>query len=104
MFKAIRFKDKDGRTFILSPIGYEHIRREHCIEDPTNFIKDTLLDPFAIVEDKSRHDRWIYHRDFKKNLYKVVVVSLADNRVKTAFVSDSVKGGKIIWLNKRLIN
>lgn len=104
MVKAIHFKDKDGKTFILSPMGYEHIRREHCIDDPVDFIKDTLLDPFAIVEDKSKHDRWIYHKDLRRNLYKVVVVSIADNRIKTAFISDSVKGGKIIWLSKKLIS
>ena len=104
MPKAIYFKDKDNRSFVLSSMGYEHIRREHCIDDPVEFIKDTLLDPFAIVEDKSKHDRWIYHRDYKRGLYKVVVVSLTDKRIKTAFISDSVKGGKIIWLSKKSIN
>ena len=104
MAKAIQFRDKDGRAFLLSPMGYEHIKREHCIEDPVEFIKDTLLDPFAIVEDKSKHDRWIYHRDYKKNFYKVVVVCLTDSRIKTAFMSDSVKGGKIIWLSRKLIS
>ncbi len=104
MTKIIHFKDKDGRSFILSPIGYEHIQREHCIDDPVKFIKDTLLEPFAIVEDKSKHDRWIYHKDYKRGLYKVVVVSLADNRIKTAFISDSIKGGKIVWLKKKWIN
>ena len=79
MNKSIQFKDKDGRLFVLSPMGYEHIRREHCIADPVEFIKDTLLNPFAVV-------------------------SLADNRIKTAFISDSVKGGKIIWLSKKLIS
>ena len=104
MCKTIQFKDKDGKCFILSATGYEHIKREHFIADPVDFIKDTLLDPFAIVEDKAKHDRWIYHKDFRRNLYKVVVVCLTDSRVKTAFISDSVKGGKIIWLNKKLIS
>ena len=104
MSKPIHFKDKDNRSFVLSSTAYEHIRREHCIDDPVDFIKDTLLDPFAIVEDKSKHDRWIYHKDYKRNLYKVVVVNLSDGRIKTAFVSDSVKGGKIIWISKKLIN
>ena len=104
MSRSIRFQDKDGRNFHLSPTGYEHIKREHCINDPVDFIKDTLLEPFAIVEDKSQNDRWIYHKDFRRNLYKVVVVSLSDSRIKTAFISDSVKGGKIIWLSKKLIN
>ena len=104
MTKSLHFKDKDGKIFILSPTSYEHIKREHDIEDPVDFIRDTLLDPFAIVEDKSKHDRWIYHKVFRRNLYKVVVVSLKDKRIKTAFISDSVRGGRIIWLSKKLIN
>lgn len=104
VLRAVEFRDKDGRIFVLSPTGYQHIKREHCIEDPVGFIKDTLLDPFAIIEDKSKHDRWIYHRDYKRHLYKVVVVSLSDGRIKTAFISDSVKGGKVIWLNKKMID
>ena len=64
MSKSIQFKDKDGRFFVLSPTGYEHIRREHCIKDPVDFIKNTLLDPFAVVEDKFKNGRWIYHKDF----------------------------------------
>ena len=104
MLRTHQFKDKDGRIFILSAAGYEHIKREHYIKDPVEFIKDVLFDPFAIVEDKFKHDRWIYHRDYKKHLYKVVVVCLTDHRIKTAFISDSVKGGKIIWLNKKMIS
>ena len=104
MIKETQFKDKDGRIFVLSAMGYQHIKREHSIQDPIEFIKDTLLDPFAIVEDKIKHDRWIYHKDFRRNLFKVVVVSLSDQRVKTAFISDKIKGGKIIWLSKKMIS
>ncbi|MBF0479929.1 MAG: hypothetical protein HQL26_10645 [Candidatus Omnitrophica bacterium] len=49
MAKAMQFKDKDGRIFLLSPIGYEHISREHCIKDPVEFIKDTLLEPLGKI-------------------------------------------------------
>jgi len=48
MIKAMQFKDKDGRAFVLSPMGYEHIRREHHIADPVDFIKDTLLIPLRL--------------------------------------------------------
>jgi len=30
--------------------------------------------------------------------------SIADRRVKTAFLSDKVKGGKTIWVSNNLIN
>lgn len=97
----LNFKDKEGRFYFLSPTTYSHIKRDHSIQDPCVFIKDTLLEPVAIIEDKTRKDRWIYHRDYKNNLYKVVVTSLADRKIKTAFISDEVKGGRIIWIDKK---
>ncbi|MDD2655030.1 MAG: hypothetical protein PHI86_08015 [Candidatus Omnitrophica bacterium] len=97
----LNFKDKDGRIYSLSPTTYKHIKRDHCIQDPCNFIKDTLLDPIAIIEDKTKKDRWIYHRDYKNNFYKVVVTCLTDRKIKTAFISDEIKGGKATWINKK---
>lgn len=105
MTSVIKFQDKDGREFVLSPTTYKHIKRDHCIDDPADFIKDTLLKPFAIVEDKVHSDRWIYHRDHtSKNLYKVVVVSLSEFRIKTAFITDKVRGDKILWITPKLIS
>lgn len=100
---ALTFKDKDGQSYVLSPSSYKHIKRDHSIEDPYSFICDTLLDPFAITEDKTKNDRWIYHRDYKSGLYKVVVVCTTEMRIKTAFISDVVKGGIPIWVSKNLI-
>ncbi len=99
----LNFKDKDGRLYTLSPTTYKHIKRDHCINDPCEFIADTLLAPFAIIEDVTKKDRWIYHKDLKGELYKVVVVCLTDRHIKTAFLSDEVKGGKPIWICKDLI-
>jgi len=98
---ALRFKDKDGWTYVLSPTTYKHIKRDHCINDPRSFIKDTLLTPIAIVEDKTRCDRWLYHKDLKSKLYKVVVVCITDRKIKTAFLTDKIKGGKVKWVDKQ---
>ncbi|MBU4343753.1 MAG: hypothetical protein KKG21_07075 [Candidatus Omnitrophica bacterium] len=97
---ALDFKDKDGYIYHLSPTTYKHIKRDHAIDNPVLFIKDVLLDPDVIVEDKTSRDRWIYHKDYKKCLYKVVVVALIDRKIKTAFISDEVKGGKVQWIKK----
>lgn len=97
----IEFKDKDGRVYTLSLTTYRHIKEDHCINDPCSFMKETLLKPFAIIEDRTKSDRWIYHKDYRRNLYKVVVVCLTDKRIKTAFISNEVKGGKIIWIDRR---
>lgn len=97
---TLDFKDKDGYIYHLSPTTYKHIKRDHAIDNPVLFIKETLLDPCVIVEDKTNKDRWIYHRDYKKHLYKVVVVALIDRKIKTAFISDEVKGGNVRWIRK----
>ena len=96
----LTFKDIDGCAYHLSPTTYKHIKKDHCIADPCDFIKDTLLDPCVITEDKTKADRWIYHRDYRNKLYKVVVVSTSEKRIKTAFISDVVKGGNIKWIKK----
>ena len=101
MENSVNFRDKDRRIYSLSPTTYKHIKEDHSIDDPVSFIKDTLLEPFAIVEDKTSQDRWIYHKDYRNKLYKVVVVSLKDRKIKTAFISDAVRGGKIIWIDKK---
>jgi hypothetical protein len=101
---TLDFTDKDGWVYHLSPTTYKHIKRDHGISDPRSFIKDTLLKPCAIVEDKTKKDRWIYHRDYKNGLYKVVVVSIIDRKIKTAFISDEVKGGNVKWLKKNFLN
>lgn len=72
---TLDFKDKDGYTYHLSPTSYKHIKRDHAIDNPVLFIRDTLLDPCVIVEDKKNNDRWLYHKDYKESLYKVVVVA-----------------------------
>lgn len=97
----IKFRDKDGRVYLLSSATFKHIKEDHCIDDPCSFVKETLLEPFAIIEDKTQSNRWIYHKDHRNNLYKVVVVCITDKRIKTAFLSDEVKGGKVIWIDKR---
>ena len=103
LLTEIKFLDKDGKEYLLSPTTYKHIKRDHCINDPASFIKDTLLKPFAIVEDKTKSDRWIYHKDYRDNLYKVVVVCISTLRIKTAFISRDVKGDKVLWISEDLI-
>ena len=97
----LNFRDKDGRIYTLTPSTYKHIKRDHSITNPCAFIEDTLFKPFAIVEDKTKHDRWIYHKDYTSKLFKVVVACTRERRIKTAFVSDEVKGGVPIWIDKK---
>lgn len=100
----LTFKDIDQCVYHLSPSAYKHIKRDHCIMDPCDFIKDTLADPCVITGDKTKEDRWIYHRDRKNKTYKVVVACTTEKKIKTAFISDDVKGGNVIWMRKGLLN
>ena len=102
----LHFTDNEKRSIVLSPTTYKHIKRKHPeIKNIVEFIADTLSAPFAIVESKANYENWIYHKEQNRSrtLYRVVVVDIRNAKVKTAFISDSVKGGKIRWINDQMM-
>lgn len=98
--RDLHFTDFKDRQLILKPTTYKHIKRSHPeIKDIVVFIADTLSTPSFIVESKANMENWIYHKEkeLSKTLYKVVVIDIRQSRIKTAFITDSVKGGAVIW-------
>jgi hypothetical protein len=84
----VEFTDKDGAKCWLSPKALHHIKHDNLIRDPVGFIEDAFRNTIAIV----------------KRLYRTVVVDSEDHRIKTAYVSDSIKGGEVKWVSPRLMN
>ena len=76
----------------------EHIRQSHPeIEDPLRFVTDILKSPIIITEDELPNTE-IYHRRAKKPLIHIAYVEIVKNIVKSAHISDKIKGGNIKWL------
>lgn len=92
------FKDVNGKSFKLYLNTAKHIVFEHRIHHLELFIRDTLLKPCTIV--KSKHDNrchLYYAQRLPDKNYRVVVVDAIKNIIKTAYISNKVKEGEIIW-------
>ena len=96
------FQDKDGRYFVLLPDVWKHILEGHpemgrCLEE----IGETLAYPMVVYQSKKVEQRHLYYRRFRNKLYFVVVVDVSKGIIKTGYISDRIKEGKIIWRGKK---
>jgi len=97
------FTDKDGAKFWLSPKALHHIRHDNFIHDPVGFIEDVFHNTIAVVKSRWHPTRELYYAPVGR-LYRTVVVDSEDHRIKTAYVSESIKGGEVKWVSPRLMN
>ncbi len=86
-------------------------RQRHILEHPEMkgmmpFIKETLLKPQQIIQSISDKEAHLYYRFYigtkvgDKYLCVVVKDSKKDPFILTAYLTDSIKKGDIIWLRK----
>jgi hypothetical protein len=95
-------KDKDGNIFELRDSTINHIRNEHRIANPVEFVKDVLASPDAIIESNWEEGTILYYKK-RRHGYKLVVVNIPQNLIKTAYLERRIKEGKIIWLNPKMV-
>ena len=89
--------DFQGREIKLWDYTVEHIKQSHPeIEDPLSFVTSILKEPILITEDELP-DTQVYHKRAKKPLVHVAYVQVRKNEVKSAHISDKIKGGNIVW-------
>ena len=101
--RLIAFADKDGGNYWLSPKALHHIKHDNLIHDPTGFIEAVFRNTVAIVKSRWHPTRELYYYSFGK-LYRTVVVDSEDRRIKTAYISDAIKGGEVKWVSPRFMN
>lgn len=76
----------------------EHIKKRHPeIKDPVRFVESVLKECLFITEDELP-DTVIYHKPVRKPLLHVVYVYTPAMRIKSAHVTDKVKGGDTLWM------
>ncbi len=92
-----RFTDRHGNQFFLSPAALRHIRDDNHIADPTDFIAATFHDAIAIIKSRWKPTGLLYYARQASRRYKTVVVDVKDRRIKTAYISEKIKGGEIVW-------
>ena len=101
------FKDIQGRRIRLTNERREHIEADH----PEMFgqidkIENTLLNPDIIVRSRIDPQVELFYRYYSATLiaekYLCVVVKLLDDDlfIITAYFTDTIKGGEILWERK----
>lgn len=92
--------DYDGRQIKLFNSTIKHIKQNHKeISDPVGFVKEILGDPILVTEDELP-DTLIYHRRIRRPLLAIAYVEIVKKKVKSAHISDKVKGGKVVWMKE----
>ncbi len=100
------FRDYCGQSVRLT-----EERRKHILEHPemrgmVKYIQETLLNPQQVIQSLSDKDAHLYYRFYigtkVGNKHLCVVVKTVEHEafVLTAYLTDSIKKGEIIWLRK----
>ncbi len=89
--------DFQGKSIKVWDYTVEHIKQSHPdIVDPISFVEAILKEPILITEDELPNTV-IYHRRAKKPLVHVAYVQVQKGEVKSAHISDKIKGGNVVW-------
>ena len=90
--------DYAGRSIRLYETTVEHIKNRHPeIRNPRAFVTAVLKDPILVTKDELP-ETVIYHRSVKRPLLHIAYVQTAKGYVKSAHMTDRIKGGEILWL------
>ena len=98
--------DVFNRKIRITKERMKHILRRPEMKNQRKKIEETLKDPDAIVESKYDKTVLLYHKLYPKTpvtrKYLLVAVKILDRDafVLTAFFTDKIKKGDIVWESK----
>ena len=97
----MEFTDKFNRKIMLSDERQKHITDTHPeLSDMSDVLKETLEEPELIkrsVYDENVILIYKYYEHIYNGKYMCVVVTLDNRLVVTAYITDRIKDGEIIW-------
>lgn len=100
-------KDYKGVLIRLTDERLAHILEHPEMHELTGAIQEALLYPEFVVQSKSDETTHLYYRYYSKTMvggkYLCVIVKVRENDafVITAYLTDKVKKGKIVWEAKQ---
>lgn len=101
------FKDLHDRQIRLTPERQEHIETDHPeMSGQIDKIEKTLKSPDAVVKSRTDTDVELFYRHYDKTpvteKYLCVVVKILVNNlfIITAYFTDTIKRGIILWEKK----
>lgn len=101
------FKDLNDRYIRLTEERQEHIETDHPeMQGQIDKIRETLIDPDIIVRSRTDSNVELFYRYYnitpvtEKYLCVVVKVLSDDMFIITAYFTDKIKRGEILWKRK----
>lgn len=98
--------DYEGRSIRFTEERWSHIAQHPEMTGMRGAVEETLRDPEAVVESLSDPSARLYYRYYQrtmvggKYLCTVVKLTSVDAFVITSYLTDRVKGGKVLWPKK----
>jgi len=100
-------KDIHNRKIRFMYERQEHIEADHPeMSGQMNTIQDTLLNPDRVIRSRTDPDVELFYRHYditpvtEKYLCVVVKVLVNDLFIITAYFTDAIKRGKVLWERK----
>lgn len=98
-------KDLLGINFRLTEERWKHIIRRHPeIKAKKKFISRTLAKPDIIVVSKLDPSVHIYQSKREDDYYFTVVVHTLDRFIITAYITNQIKRGVVLWKKPKINN
>ncbi|HID26412.1 MAG TPA: hypothetical protein EYP22_00975 [Methanosarcinales archaeon] len=101
------FKDIHNRRIRLTDERQEHIETDHPeMSGHIDKIQETVLNPDIIVRSRTDPDVELFYRHYditpvtEKYLCVVVKVLVGDLFIITAYFTDTIKRGEVLWEKK----
>ncbi|KPL04575.1 MAG: hypothetical protein AMJ73_04120 [candidate division Zixibacteria bacterium SM1_73] len=101
------FKDIHNRRIRLTDERQEHIEVDHSeMSGQTDKIHDTLLNPETVVRSRTDPDVELFYQHYdntpitEKYLCVVIKALVKDLFIITAYFTDSMKRGAVLWKRK----
>lgn len=90
--------DRFGISFHLSDERWQHIISRHPeLKNRKQDIQNVLLDPDLIIKTSRDPMVMIYHQNEGTRYYLAIVAHIEKRFIITAFITDKIKMGKIVW-------
>jgi len=101
------FKDFEGRAIRLTKERLRHILDHPEMVEMINSIAETLISPQRVIASLSDPEANLYYRFYigtkvgNKYLCVVVKIKFDDAFILTAYLTDTIKKGEIVWPRKQ---
>ena len=100
-------KDYHNRNIRFTDDRKDHIEQDHPeMLNQYDKIKDTLKSPFMIIRSKTDNDVELFYKKYsrtpvtEKYLCVVIKSRIEDSFIITAYFTDTIKKGEIVWEKK----